>query len=101
MNDISKYIINATVEHIELQVQVERCLMKFELNLTKGTSEDFWDFITKPLCISSMEIIHQHKFLLDLIRKKDEEIAEYKAEGAKLIRSMFPLTYYVKNIILI
>ncbi|XP_060811253.1 non-homologous end-joining factor 1-like [Bombus pascuorum] len=86
LNDMSKYIINATVEHIELQVQVERCLMKFELNLTKGTSEDFWDFITKPLCISSMEIIHQHKFLLDLIRRKDEEIAEYKAEGAKLIR---------------
>ncbi|XP_033356582.1 non-homologous end-joining factor 1-like isoform X2 [Bombus vosnesenskii] len=86
LNDMSKYIINATVEHIELQVQVERCLMKFELNLTKGTSEDFWDFVTKPLCISSMEIIHQHKFLLDLMRRKDEEIAEYKAEGAKLIR---------------
>lgn len=98
---MSKYIINATVEHIELQVPVERCLMKFELNLTKGTSEDFWNFITKPLCISSMEIIRQHKFLLDLMRRKDKEIAEYKAEGAKLIRSMFPLTYYVKSIILI
>ncbi|CAL7936103.1 unnamed protein product [Xylocopa violacea] len=60
--------------------------MKFTLNLSKGTVQDFWKIITKPLCVSGNEIIRQHQLLLDLIKKKDEEIAEYKAEGAELLR---------------
>lgn len=73
-------------EKIELRTKKGRGVVKFELKLVKGTPENFWEYITKPLCISSMEVVRQHKFLLDLIKKKDEEIAEYKAEGAELIR---------------
>lgn len=91
LNNISKYIVEASVEQIKLRAQVEGGSMKFAVYLSKGTNQDFWETITKPLCISSMEIIRQHKVLLDLIKRKDEEIAEYKAEGAELIRSMFPV----------
>lgn len=88
---MSECIVEASVEQIKLRTQIEGGPMKFVINFIKGTTRDFWEIITKPLCISSMEIIRQHKFLLDLMKKKDEEIAEYKAEGAELIRSMFPL----------
>lgn len=86
LNNMSRNIINVSVEHIKLRAEVDGGIMKFDVNLTKGTPQDFWEIITKPLCISSMESSRQHKFLLDLVKKKDEEIFEYKAGGAELIR---------------
>ncbi|KOC63012.1 hypothetical protein WH47_02461 [Habropoda laboriosa] len=86
LNNISVHIVEASTEQIKLKVPLEGGSMKFTLNLSIGKSKDFWEIVTKPLCISSMEIIRQHEFLIDLIKKKDEEIAEYKAEGAELIR---------------
>ena len=96
---MSRNIINASVEHIKLRAEIDGGTMKFDVNLTKGTPQNFWEIVTKPLCISSMEISRQHKFLLDLVKRKDEEINEYKAEGAKLLRSMFLLSC-IKNTIL-
>ncbi|KAK9301939.1 hypothetical protein QLX08_005867 [Tetragonisca angustula] len=86
LNNMSRNIINASVEHIKLRAEIDGGTMKFDVNLTKGTPQNFWEIVTKPLCISSMEISRQHKFLLDLVKRKDEEINEYKAEGAKLLR---------------
>ncbi|XP_076632654.1 non-homologous end-joining factor 1 isoform X1 [Colletes latitarsis] len=86
LSNILEYIVEASVEQIKLRAQIEEGSMKFALYLSKGTPYDFWEIITKPLCVSSMEIIRQHKILLDLVKRKDEEIAEYKAEGAELIR---------------
>lgn len=88
---MSQHIVEASIEEIKLHAQLEGGLMKFSLNLTKGTCRHFAEVIMKPLCISSMEIIRRNKILLDLIKRKDEEIAEYKAEGAELIRSTFSL----------
>ncbi|OAD55866.1 hypothetical protein WN48_04249, partial [Eufriesea mexicana] len=87
-DNMSKCIVEASIEQIKLRIEIEGGSMKFAINFIKGTSQDFWEIITKPLCISSMEIIRQHKFLLDLMKKKDEEIGEYKAEGAELIRTI-------------
>ena len=86
LSNISQHIVEASVEEIKLHARLEGGLMKFSLNLTKGTCRHFGEIIMKPLCISSMEIIRQNEILLDLIKRKDEEIAEYKAEGAELIR---------------
>lgn len=94
---MSEYIVEASIEHIKLRAQINGGSIKFSVNLVKGTAQDFWEIITKPLYISSMEIIRQHKFLLDLIKKKDEEIAEYKAEGAELIRSI--LFFFILSIL--
>lgn len=103
LSNMSEYIVEASIEHIKLRAQIDGGSIKFSVNLEKGTSQDFWKIITKPLYISSMEIIRQHKFLLDLIKKKDKEIAEYKAEGAELIRSMLfsfmlSILYYINLI---
>ncbi|XP_031365311.1 uncharacterized protein LOC102676318 isoform X1 [Apis dorsata] len=97
LSNMSKYIVEASIEHIKLRAQIDGGLMKFYINLEKGTSQDFWEIITKPLYISSMEIIRQHKILLDLIKKKDEEIAEYKAEGAELIRKNIETKFFTEE----
>lgn len=86
LNNVSKYIVDASVEQIKLHIDVEGDVVKFDFNLSKATPEHFWKVVTKPLCLSSIELKRQHKILLDLIKKKDDEIAEYKAEGAQLLR---------------
>nr|XP_031833741.1 uncharacterized protein LOC116427479 [Nomia melanderi]XP_031833742.1 uncharacterized protein LOC116427479 [Nomia melanderi]XP_031833743.1 uncharacterized protein LOC116427479 [Nomia melanderi] len=86
LNNIQKYIDKASVQQIKLRIQIDGGSMKFVLNLSKGTPQDFWEMITKPLCLSSIEINRQYKILLDLVKKKDKEIAEYKAEGVELLR---------------
>lgn len=88
LNDIPKHIVEACVSQIKLQKDLNFVKLKFSLDLVKGTSQQFLENVTMPLCLSSMEIVRQHKILLDLVKKKDEEIAEYKAGGGELIRSM-------------
>lgn len=97
LTNMSEYIVEASIEHIKLRAQLNGGSIKFSVNLEKGTSQDFWEIITKPLYISSMEIIRQHQFLLDLIKKKDEEIAEYKAEGAELIRKNIETKFFTEE----
>lgn len=89
LNNVSKHVDGASVEQIKLRVRLEGGSLKFALNFAKGSPQQFWEIITRPLCISSMELIRQNKILVDLVRRKDEEIAEYKAEGAELIRSVY------------
>ncbi|XP_076289279.1 non-homologous end-joining factor 1 [Lasioglossum baleicum] len=85
-NNLHKHIDEASVEQIKLRIQIEGGSLKFTLNLLKGTQQELWNIITKPLCISLMELNRQHKILLDLIKKKDVEIAEYRAQGVELTR---------------
>ncbi|KAK2576616.1 hypothetical protein KPH14_005283 [Odynerus spinipes] len=86
LTDIPKHAIEASTERIKLLKTFEGGRFKFELNFSKGTTEEFWENVTKPLYLSSIELIRRQNILLDLIKKKDQEIAEYKAEGAELLR---------------
>ncbi|XP_028048623.1 uncharacterized protein LOC114253721 [Monomorium pharaonis] len=90
LNDIPQYvhknILEVTTYRIELHKKENFGKLRFSLDLLKGTPEQLWESITMPLCLSSMELMRRHQILLDLVKQKDEEIAEYKAEGAKLIR---------------
>ncbi|XP_050460119.1 uncharacterized protein LOC126856005 [Cataglyphis hispanica] len=90
LSDISKYIHTYTLEHstyrIELRKDQDFVKLRFSLDLLKETPQQFWENVTMPLCLSSMELIRRYEILLDLVKQKDEEIAEYKAEGAELIR---------------
>nr|XP_012233223.1 PREDICTED: uncharacterized protein LOC105678445 isoform X2 [Linepithema humile] len=90
LNDIPKhiqtYVAEVSAYRIELRKDKDFIKLKFSLDLVKGTPEQFWENVTMPLSLSSMELIRRHEILLDLIKRKDEEIAEYKAEGAELIR---------------
>ncbi|KAG5329144.1 LRMDA protein, partial [Acromyrmex charruanus] len=90
LNDIPQYVhanvLEVTTYRIELRKDKEFVKLRFSLDLLKGTPQQFWESVTMPFCSSSMELIRRHKILLNLIKQKDEEIAEYKAEGAELIR---------------
>lgn len=91
LNDIPQYmhtnVLDVTTYRVELRKEKDFVKLRFSLDLVKGTPQQFWENVTMPLCLSSMELVRQHKTLLDLVKQKDEEIAEYKAGGAQLIRS--------------
>ncbi|XP_011879444.1 PREDICTED: uncharacterized protein LOC105568402 [Vollenhovia emeryi] len=90
LNDIPQYVhtnvLEATAYRIELRRDKDFVKLKFSLDLLKGTPQQFWENVTMPLCSSSIELFRRYTALLDLVKQKDEEIAEYKAEGAELIR---------------
>lgn len=103
LNDIPKYIHTHNLEHSTYQLELRKnqdfVKLRFSLDLLKETPQQFWENVTMPLCLSSMELVRRYEILLDLVKQKDEEIAEYKAEGAELIRSMYFL-YRIYIIIL-
>lgn len=90
LNDIPKHIHTHIVEvstyRIELRKDQDFVRLRFSLDLLKETPQQFWENVTMPLCSSSMELARRYEILLDLVKQKDEEITEYKAEGAELIR---------------
>lgn len=90
LNDIPKYIRTYTVElstyRIELRKDQDFVKSRFSLDLLKEMPQQLWKNVTMPLCLSSMELARRYEILLDLVKQKDEEITEYKAEGAELIR---------------
>ncbi|XP_014605469.1 PREDICTED: non-homologous end-joining factor 1-like [Polistes canadensis] len=97
LTNIPKYVDKPSKDHIKLLKNFEGGGFKFEINLSKGTTEEYWDNITRPLCLSSVELIRRQNILLDLIKKKDQEIAEYKAEGAELIRKNIETEVFNEN----
>lgn len=91
LNDIPQYVHTNVLEVTTYRIELRRKnkdfgKLKFSLDLLKGTPQQFWESVTVPLCLSSRELIRRHELLLDLMKQKDEEIAEYKAGGAQLIR---------------
>lgn len=103
LNDIPQHIHTHILElstyRIELRKDHNFVKSRFSLDLLKETSQQFWENVTMPLCLSSMELVHRYEILLDLVKRKDEEIAEYKAEGAELIRSMYFLFHFFNIVI--
>lgn len=93
LNNIPQYmhknVVEITAYRIELRKDKDIVKLRFSLDLVKGTPQQFWENVTKPLCSSSIELVRRYKILLNMVKQKDEEIAEYKAEGAELIRSVF------------
>ncbi|KAL2729656.1 non-homologous end-joining factor 1-like [Vespula squamosa] len=97
LTDIPKYAVEASVDHIKLLKNFEGGRFKFEVNFSKGTTEEFWENVTKPLYLSSIELMRRQNILTDLIKRKDQEIAEYKAEGAELIRKNIETKVFNEN----
>lgn len=86
LSDIPEYAKESSTNVIKLSKHFEGGNFKFELLFSKGTTEEFWENVTKPLYLSSIELMRRQNILLDLVKRKDTEIAEYKAEGAELLR---------------
>lgn len=105
LNDVPKYATEITFDEIKLENLIDGVAFKFIIKLTKGNERQFFNQIIKPLCLSSIELRRRNNILLDLIKKKDNEITEYKLSGGQLISSkcneIFYFTLYIvkKNLI--
>ncbi|XP_043273876.1 non-homologous end-joining factor 1 isoform X2 [Venturia canescens] len=84
--DIEKRAVKKSVEHIEFAENLDGGIFKFSIDFEKGSSQQLWEEVTMPLCLLAGELQRRQTILLDLVRKKDEEITEYKLNGAKLTR---------------
>lgn len=49
----------------------------------------FYDEITRKLLITLANVQHQRNDLIEIVKRKDMEINQYKIEGATLMRSKF------------
>ncbi|XP_015588364.1 non-homologous end-joining factor 1 isoform X2 [Cephus cinctus] len=85
-DDIPRHAVCASTSSIRLEATISGGAFKFDLNLSKASPQEFWQEITEPLCRSAMEMQRRQSILLNLIKRKDEEISEYKARGGELIR---------------
>ena len=69
--------------------ELEGGRFKFTIDFTRGSSEDLRDTVTIPLCVAAGELHRRYTIILDLMKRKDQEIAEYKLNGAELVRSKY------------
>ncbi|XP_011301993.1 non-homologous end-joining factor 1 isoform X1 [Fopius arisanus] len=86
LSNIVKLAVQVTKWKIKLETTVEGGVFKFEINLVKSSPQQLWQEITMPLCLSVGELKRQKEMLIKELKRKDEEIMEYKANGAELIR---------------
>lgn len=93
LNNIPRYAVNITCNEIKLQTELEGGIFKFAVNLTRATAQEFWTEVTLPLCQSVADLQSRNNYLIQEINWKDEQIYEYKAHGAQLLRSIL-IKYY-------
>lgn len=86
LNNILKYATKISTNVIVLQNKLDDGIFKFHVNLIKSSPNEFFQEITTPLCSSVGELMRKNKILIQEIKKKDEEIFEYRACGAELLR---------------
>ncbi|XP_014214733.1 non-homologous end-joining factor 1 [Copidosoma floridanum] len=84
--DIPKYAIVCTVQCLKLAFEIEGGKFMFEIKLAQCNPEYFHDNIMNSLYCSFSELHHRYQNLLDIVKKKDKEIEEYKAQGVEILR---------------
>ncbi|XP_034952084.1 uncharacterized protein [Chelonus insularis] len=87
LKNIMDHVVFVSVNEIKLEKEIEGGVFKFSINLTKGNLQDIWAEIIKPLCTNAHELQRQNEIIVKEIKKKDEEITEYKLNG-KLLRKI-------------
>lgn len=91
--NIPKYTVDSsTINEIKLHTVIEGGTFKFAINLNRADSEEFGKEVMIPLASYVVELQEKFDNLIDEIKRKDEEIIEYEACGAKLIRSKYFIT---------
>lgn len=91
-------IISPNEEEVQLTYFTEgEILVKLRWSLKKCGSQVFFDQFTKPLLQQIWELQDQKKLLIDLAKRKDDEIKQHKLEGAQeLMRKRF-ITEQIKE----
>ncbi|XP_058808763.1 uncharacterized protein LOC131674238 [Phymastichus coffea] len=82
--NIPKYTTSCSLQYIELENQIEGGCFWFRVNLTKVNPQPFLDQYTENFYTCLSELYHRYNCLLDLVKKKDKEIDEYKTQGVKI-----------------
>lgn len=78
-----------------MKCKIDDACFLFTINLMKTTSESFYNNFMKIMYASLFELHHRYNTLIDIVKKKDIELEEYKAQGKEILRSKF-ITYLVK-----
>ncbi|XP_063981750.1 non-homologous end-joining factor 1-like isoform X2 [Diachasmimorpha longicaudata] len=86
LNNIPQLAVEITKTKIKLETTVEGGVFRYEIDLVKSTPQELWQEVTMPLCLSVGELRRQKEMLVREIKRKDEEIMEYRATGGELIR---------------
>lgn len=89
LTNISNYMVTCTLECVKLKNKIDGGWIKFEINFKKTSSDHFYNDLVEVLFSSISELQHRYNYLINTIKKKDEEIAEYKAQGVELLRCKY------------
>lgn len=74
---------------IKLEYQIEDGRFWFQIKLTKADPQEYLDQQTENLYKTLSELHYRYNYLLDLVKKKDREIDEYKSQGVSIIKSKY------------
>ncbi|XP_015115370.1 non-homologous end-joining factor 1 isoform X2 [Diachasma alloeum] len=86
LSNIPQLAVEVTKRKIKLETTVEGGVFRYEMDLVKSTPQELWREVTMPLCLSVEDLRRQKEMLIKEMKRKDEEIMEYRANGAELIR---------------
>lgn len=84
--NIPNYMVSVTLECIKLSKKIDGGNFLFEIKLEKTTADHFFNDFSKKIFFSISELHQRYNFLLNTLKKKDEEINEYKAQGVEILR---------------
>lgn len=75
---------------LQLKYLIDDDILKFQWLLTQCDPQMFFDQITKSMLHQIGELFNAKKQLIEIVKKKDDEIRQYKVEGApELQRTKF------------
>lgn len=92
--DISSHQTSATIDKIDLQKDLEGGDFMFSINLLPS-SKNFYEKQIDFIFVTFFELNRRYNVLSDLVKKKDLEIEEYKAQNVQLIKSKLLSVIYM------
>ncbi|KAJ8670692.1 hypothetical protein QAD02_001951 [Eretmocerus hayati] len=86
LDDIPKFALSCDTSKIDLKTKIDDGNFYFKIELTETSPHHFYREIVNSFCTSFSELHNRYRCLLRIVKSKDEEIAEYKAQGIEPLR---------------
>ena len=81
---------------LKIRTEIDGVAFKFALNAVKESPLVFFKEVTQSIVSSAEELLFRQDLLCSLLEKKDDEISQYKLEGASLSRRNVETQYFVR-----